>query len=375
MIKVIVAGDFSPKYDAVNGLIRKKLIDPFEAVTDVVKQSDIAILNFESTIECPSQPIKKCGPNLRCAHESVDLIKDAGFNVVTLANNHIMDYGELGLKNTLRELKARAISTVGSGADIHEAQETLYLKVKDKTLGIINCCEHEFSIATSDNMGANPLNLINQYNALTEAKQFADYILVIVHGGHEMYQIPSIRMQDTYRHFINLGADAVINHHQHCYSGYEIYNGKPIFYGLGNLFFDSKDMKSHSSWNEGYMVELSLDKEIHFSLIPYVQCVGDYKIQPLNDRAAFDSDIKFLNGIISDRKSLAKANEDYYLSQSREILSTFHPIQSKYFRYAYRKGLIPGFFNKKLLRNILNLVDCEAHRDKLTSILKEVSLK
>lgn len=375
MIKVIVAGDFCPKHDTVNRLIRQKLINPFSAIANVVKQSNIAILNFESTIECPSQAIKKCGPNLRCTCESLDLIKDAGFNIVTLANNHIMDYGEVGLKNTLRELEARDISTVGSGANIQEAQKNLYVKVRDKTLGIINCCEHEFSIATSNNQGANPLNLINQYNAITEAKNNADYVVVIIHGGHEMYQLPSTRMQDTYRHFIELGADAVLNHHQHCYSGYEIYNGRPIFYGLGNLFFDTKDMCSHTFWNEGYMVELFLDEGINFKLIPYIQCVNEYTIQILKDRTAFDSKINALNIIISDRKLLEKANDDYYLSQSRAILSAFHPIQCKYFRCAYIKGLMPGFLDKRSLRYILNLVDCEAHRDKLTSILKRASLK
>lgn len=374
-MKVIVAGDFCPRYDIVNNLINNGSINPFNSITSVVKQADIAIVNFESTIECPSSPIKKCGPNLRCTRESVSLIKDAGFNVATLANNHIMDYGDDGLKATLSELKANYISTVGAGSNIHEAQKVLYLKAHDKTLGIINCCEHEFSIATSDELGANPLNLINQYNAIIDAKRNADYVIVIVHGGHEMHQLPSVRMQDTYRHFITLGADAVINHHQHCYSGYEIYNGKPIFYGLGNLFFDTENQSQHTSWNEGYMVELSLDEEINFKLIPYIQCVNEYTIQIIKDKTAFESRIKALNDIISDRKQLEKANKDYYLAQSKEFLSIFLPLSNRYIRYAYRKGLIPGIFNKKLLRYILNLVDCEAHRDKLIAILKENTLK
>lgn len=374
-MKVIVAGDFCPRYNRVNNLIKDKSINPFAEITHIVKQADIAILNFETTIECQAQPIKKCGPNLRCVRESVDLIKDAGFNVATLANNHTMDFGEDGLKSTIEELESHSISVVGIGRNIQDAQKILYLKIGNKTLGIINCCEHEFSIATSDEWGANPLDLINQYNAIKEAKNNADYVIVIVHGGHEMYQLPSSRMQDTYRYFVNIGADAVINHHQHCYSGYELYDGKPIFYGLGNLFFDIQDIESHTMWNEGYMVELSLDDEIKFSLVPYIQCVNDYKIQLLNNRNIFDSKIATLNQIISQKKLLAKNNEDYYRTQSKELLSLFLPLSNRYIRYAYRRGLIPRIFKKNLLRYILNLVDCESHRDKFTAILKEFTLK
>ena len=132
----------------------------------------------------------------------------------------------------------------------------LYKEIGDKKLAVINCCEHEFSIATETTAGSNPLNPISQYYAIKEAKEKADYVLVIVHGGHEHYQLPSTRMQETYRFFIDVGADAVVNHHQHCYSGYEYYNGKPIMYGLGNFCFD-EGLKKTKQWHEGYIVEIS----------------------------------------------------------------------------------------------------------------------
>ena len=85
----------------------------------------------------------------------------------------------------------------------------------------------------------NPLLPIQQFYKIQEAKENADYVLVIVHGGIEHYQLPTSRMIETYRFFIDAGADAVVNHHQHCYSGYERYKSKPIIYGLGNLLFDN----------------------------------------------------------------------------------------------------------------------------------------
>lgn len=84
---------------------------------------------------------------------------------------------------------------------------------------------------------------------------------MIVHGGVEHHQYPTKRMVQTYRFFVDAGADAVINHHQHCPCGYEIYNGKPIYYGLGNFCFDW-DGKRDSMWNVGYMVALNVDRNI-----------------------------------------------------------------------------------------------------------------
>lgn len=91
------------------------------------------------------------------------------------------------------------IDFVGAGRNIREAAKIFYRNIEEKRLAIINCCEHEFSIATEISGGANPLNPIQQYYAILEARKFADFVLVIVHGGHEHFQYPSPRMLETYR--------------------------------------------------------------------------------------------------------------------------------------------------------------------------------
>ena len=85
-------------------------------------------------------------------------------------------------------------------------------------------------------------------------------------------------MQKWYRHFVDMGADAVVNHHQHCISGYEIYQEKPIFYGLGNFCFDSFREQPVSQWNYGYAVKLTVDKKISVDLIPYTQFAEQPKL-------------------------------------------------------------------------------------------------
>ena len=267
-MNVLVAGDFAPGARLAKQIEERKFSEVFpDDVREVIKSADFSFVNFESpVVEGGYKPIPKCGPNLRCTPEAAEAVRYAGFTYVTMANNHILDYGAEGLRKSIECCKDQGLDVVGVGDNLNEAEKILYLEKDGEKLAIINCCEHEFSIASDTTAGANPLNPIRQYYSIQEAKKQADYVLVIVHGGHELFQLPSPRMQETYRFFVDAGADAVVNHHQHCYSGYEVYNSKPIFYGLGNFCFDRPGKVS--TWNEGYLVALdTLDST--FMVIPY----------------------------------------------------------------------------------------------------------
>ena len=219
MAVILIAGDFCQRY-RIDEAIKKRLYgDLFDEVKTIIETADYSIVNFEFPIILDStnaKPILKCGPNLQGTKEAVDAVKYAGFNCCTLANNHILDQGEQCCLDTKNELEKAGIDTVGVGSNLEDAASILYKEIRGETLAIINCCEHEFSIATDTTIGANPLNHIQQYYRIQEARSKADYVLVIVHGGHEHCQLPSPEMQETYRFFIDSGADAVVNHHQHC---------------------------------------------------------------------------------------------------------------------------------------------------------------
>lgn len=285
-MNVLIAGDFCDRYRISDLIARGNYASLFDDIKYLTEQADVSIINFEFPIVLHAGvPITKSGPTLQGQPAAVDAVKYAGFNVCTLANNHILDQGTKCCIETRELLENAGIKTVGIGKNSAEAATVLYINQKEKgTLAIVNCCEHEFSIATATTAGANPLNPIQQYYNIQEARTKADYVLVIVHGGHEHYALPSPRMKETYRFFIDAGADAIINHHQHCYSGYEIYHGKPIFYGLGNLLFDHKSER-HGPWNEGFMVSLRLDKQTlpQFELYPYTQCNERPSVIPMNE--------------------------------------------------------------------------------------------
>lgn len=137
-------------------------------------------MNFESPIALPhSHPIIKDGPALKNPVEAIDVLKDTGFNVFTLANNHLRDYGEEGVKNTLAVCKEKEILTVGAGENIEEAGKPLILSKKDSDfkVGLLNVCEHESSIATFSKAGANPLDLVSLYYDIQQLKEQVDKVV------------------------------------------------------------------------------------------------------------------------------------------------------------------------------------------------------
>lgn len=369
-MKVVIAGDFAPRARLAEQVEKRLFQEIFpEKLVNLIKSVDYSLVNFESPIiDSSFKPIKKCGPNLGCAIDAADAIKYAGFTAVTMANNHILDYGTDGLYKSIDCCKNLGIDVVGVGKNLYEAERILYVDKAGKKLAIINCCEHEFSIATDTTAGANPLNPIRQYYCIQEAKKNADYVLVIVHGGHEHYQLPSPRMQETYRFFVDAGADAIVNHHQHCYSGFEIYNGKPIFYGLGNFCFDWAVTLS-KKWTEGYLVEIDFDADITFIIHPYCQ-YGDEATINLLEEDSFNEPINNLNEIISNPDLLKKKSLDYY-HRSKDTIATFlEPIRNRYIRGLQNRGLFPKLMNKEWLPVLSNVVMCEAHKDKLNYYLQ-----
>ena len=375
MLDILIAGDLCPcgsllhlietqQYDLVVGNVKK-----------IIEQSDYSLVN----LECPvvdvhiKQGIAKCGPSLRTTPRAVELIKYAGFNGVTLANNHFLDFGTVGVQNTLQAVDAAGLDHMGGGMNLSDASAILYKEIKGVKIAFVNCCEHEFSIATDTSAGANPLNIVQLWYTIREAKSVANKVIVIVHGGHELFQFPSPRMQETYRFFVDAGASAVINHHQHCYSGYEVYRGAPIFYGLGNFCFDKLHYR-HSIWNEGYMVKLYVEKstDITFEVLPYTQCDAQPTVSLMQAelRFAFNEHIAKLNAIIADVDKLKYEHEVWMDSTDKKYTVMLEPYSNRWFVAAYMRGLLPSFINEKRLLRMINYVDCEAHRDRLLRMLK-----
>ena len=361
-MKILIAGDFFVGRKLYN-FIQKKNFSFLQPIKELTQEVDVAFVNFEGPIAGEDdKEIVKNGPNIRMSIEAAEAVRYAGFTHATLANNHILDYGVVAMDRTENILNTNGIKTIGIGRNLMEASKTLYLNDNKETIAIINCCENEFSLATDSMPGANHMNPIRQYYEIQEAKKKADRIIMIIHGGPEMYKLPTIRMQQTYRFFIDAGADAIVNHHQHVFSGYEIYNGKPIIYGIGNLFFSSSSA-SNAEWHKGYIVIIDTS-DLHITLHPYEQYDEPIEFKFINDQLFF-KEISELNKIIADPTSLKHQQEVYYSQNVNSSLNTFEPFSNRIIKFLRYRGLLPRLQNDKKILSIENAIMCESHRDKL----------
>lgn len=376
MIKILIAGDYAPSTRVENMIEEENYSEIFDDILQYTSQSDYSVVNLEAPVvnSICAKPIQKLGPNICCSVKALNAIKYAGFDMLTLANNHFYDYGEIGVSDTLKACKSLNLEYVGGGECYESAALTLYKELKDLKFAFINCCENEFSIATKSTGGSNPINPVQQYYAIQEAKKRSDYVILIVHGGPERYEYPTPRMKELYRFFIDAGADVVINHHQHRYSGFEIYHEKPIFYGLGNFCFDIES-KSKTRWNTGYMVMLKFDKRlISYDCIPYVQGwqMPGVKILNESDKVEFDLDVLKINEVIADDSQLQLKYQDFVNNMSDMYLISLEPYSSRLLKSARYKHIIPSTLSKERAINILNYISCESHLDRMRIILSEI---
>lgn len=369
-MKITIAGDFATTYRGEHAVESGHAFS--QEVLTILRDSDFSIVNLESPVADEGcEPIEKVGPNLRTKSNSLRYLKDSGVNIVTLANNHFFDFGEKGVRQTIESLQDIGIQYVGGGRIEEEKRHYLYVEKDNCKIAILNYCEAEFSVRRG--AGSNHIYPINVYYDIQKAKIDADFVIAIMHGGHEGYNLPSPRMQQLYRFFIDAGANVVVNHHQHCYSGYEIYHGGNIFYGLGNFFFDEpKD--ADKLWTEGFLLQLELVEHrlANCILIPYIQCTKDKAVVRLmNDKEhrEFNDNIGDLNGIITNQGLLEKKFAEYANIKKGNYHVIFAPYSNRYLKALCKRGFLPSFFTDRRKKCALNDIRCEAHRDLLIESL------
>jgi poly-gamma-glutamate synthesis protein (capsule biosynthesis protein) len=340
--------------------------------------ADLAITNLECPITVVNVPIEKTGPNLRAAPRSLDFLKNAGFDLVTLANNHIMDHGKVGLQDTIQHLQSRDISYVGAAMNYDTASIPFMKNDPGISIAVINVAENEWSTTDGDFPGANPIDPVKVFKQILDAKEKVDKVILITHGGHEHYSLPSPRMKEWFRAFVDMGADAVINHHTHCVSGYEVYKEAPIFYSLGNFLFDHPG-KRKDRWNIGSMVELDISRNaVNVEIRYFTQCEGAATAEFMNEEAgnAFLKYIEELNVTISNETKLATEFADWVTSRRKLYNAYLEPIKSRLIQGLQNRGWFPSLWNTRKRAYLLNLVRCESHREAVLQILEsELRLK
>jgi len=377
-MKILIAGDYCPIGRTNKYLDEEKYNELFNGYNQLTNKVDYAVVNFECPITNSNILIDKTGPNLKTNNlNSLKALKFAGFNLLTLANNHIQDYSGEGVLDTIKYANNNEFDTVGAGLNTTQASKSFVKNIKGIRVGFINIAENEFCAARNDYPGAHVFDFISNTKVIKELKNNVDKIVLIYHGGREHYQLPTPDQRRRLRYFIDCGVDAIVAHHTHCVSGFEYHNDKPIVYSLGNFIFDYKKKYQKGIWTEGMSVILELkDDTSNFkvSLFPHTQgLVNDstLKLMEGKHKKEFLSKIEILNNKICNDILFEEEWNKYIQTQEKFYLSSFY-VKNIYLRLFFIYGIFPiFFFRTKHNKLILNLLRCESHNEISKTILNK----
>ena len=234
---------------------------PFSGVSDVTSNVDLLLINFENAATTSGDALKGDVP-LKCDPSYVPLAKANNVTVAALANNHAIDYGITGMQDTLENLRNADITPMGAGNTEDEAHQAVVKDVNGRKITILNYMDSEnFAEYSYEAMpyanGSNPG--YSAYDSEDAQKQIgenndSDLIVAYLHFGNEYSNSPNENQVKIAHELIDYGVDVVIGSHPHVTQGIEMYNGKPIFYSLGNFIFDQSNTATHSA----YFVQIDL---------------------------------------------------------------------------------------------------------------------
>lgn len=375
IVRVAIGGDLCPAGEIDRQL---PLVDPaafLGALQPLLARADLRVANLECPLTEAALAAAKTGPALRASPRCVEILRSGRIDVVTLANNHAMDFGPSGLKDTLDTCRAAGIRTVGAGMNLAEASEPLVLRIGGTALAIVNAVEHEFGGATATLAGVNPQDIIGLHRQVRELRRTGHAVLVVLHGGHEFCRTPSPETVRRYRFIAEAGAAAVVAHHTHCVSGMEVHEGVPIFYGLGNLLFHWPQPRD-PGWYEGVLLSLDISDGIAraWDITPFSQCRAgrlDVGLLEGEERLRVEQQMNDVAESLASPERLEAAFESYCrLVEPLYYANLFAPVRGtgRLFRYGWLRDLVARPRRRRLL---LNLMRCEAHREACIRLLDD----
>lgn len=236
-MKILFLGDFLYDYN--------KMPEDLEDIAKYVRHNDCCVvLNLESPLSSNGPLVKKRGPHLASTVSAIDVMKKLRVVAVCLANNHMMDYGEAALKETLNLLDEAGIIYIGAGLNLQDAIKPKKIKIDEKEIIFQNFGwdVEETVYATVNSAGCAPKDediIIKQTKELRENNPNA-VIITCMHWGFECNTLPMPADIQLGHDIIDAGSDLIIGHHPHVVQPYESWNGKEIFYSLGNFYFGSE---------------------------------------------------------------------------------------------------------------------------------------
>ncbi|WMM25317.1 CapA family protein [Tissierella sp. MB52-C2] len=239
---------------------------PWDRVKEYFQNDDITIGNLETSITTKGQKWPDKQFNFRSDPRNIKAMEEAGIDIVSLSNNHSLDYGYDGLMDTLKYIDNSKIKRVGGGYNKKDAiNGTIVEKngIKVGVLGFSRVVPDVKWYATDKRagiVGAYDPHIEEVTDRVMEMKKEADIMVLAIHWGVERSDTPRKQEMDLAKRLIDSGVDIVMGHHPHVLQGVEIYKGKPIFYSLGNFVFGtSTEITSNTMIAQVNLINKNID--------------------------------------------------------------------------------------------------------------------
>ena len=350
-----------------------RLSDDFRKILS----SEFNVLNLEIPLKAEGQScIKKSGPALYQSDDTPGWVENNGWNVISLANNHALDFDEESFKKTLKSFTKATLIGVGH---FKEAYQTRILEAKDgRKIGFIACTHREFGVLDDVNditkLGCAWICHPEVVRSILDARKKVDILIAYVHAGVEGFDQPLPEWRRQYRYFVDLGCDAIIASHPHVPQGWEIYNGKPIFYSLGNFCFQKQSHSCDPHWYESLGCVLSFDNTGKCNVETYPLIYDDIKNEiRIDERKEAIQHIAELNETLNDEKKYWNFI-DTKLPLEYDTYMWLFSISGMYSKISfisylrYIKGQIFG--RKPSMLHLLNNLQNESHRWAIERIIR-----
>ena len=315
--------------------------EPFIFVFDDLRKNDLVFGNLECSLSNRGNPLKdKC--RLYSPPETVKSLKSVGFNLLSLANNHIFDYGFEGFEDTAFLLKSENISYFGAGRNLEEARKPVILHINDLSVGFLGY-SWDFigsTNATKDKYGTAPLDEKIIIEDVKNLKEKTEIVIVSLHWSYERERYPLSSQRKLARKIIDSGASLILGHHPHVLQGIEEYNDGIIVYSLGNFIFPNV---SYKRWN---LIQKKENKEsIIFCCEISKHGITDFDVKPIKSNDSFQPFV--LNG--EEKAAIIKKIED--LSEGFGL-----PCYSRFWRVNRVRKDLPDATTSETLNKILRKI-------------------
>ncbi len=245
---LVVTGDMMLGNWAQGVILQKGMAYPFQAVDSVLRDAEVVFANLEAPFGEGGAPFEKSF-TFRVNPKLVKVLRHGGINLVSLANNHMMDYGAEVMEQTRRLLKAEGIWFAGAGLNQQEAMQPAIFTVNGVKVAFVACSltfPEEFWASDTSAGTYFPYQEVF-YRQIRQLKQENDLVLVSFHWGEELRKTPKQYQRQLAHQTVEAGADLIVGHHPHIIQGLEVYRGKLIAYSLGNFVFGSYSSRATRS--------------------------------------------------------------------------------------------------------------------------------